>query len=114
MPVPNSLNGHKKAQPASHVLNVLEQRYHAQFYESISAIMALRRSYLQNGHIFVKGESMLPILEGLGVRKDDFETVQQISDLTGPDRTCFPFHAVKSLSEELYVCMKRQFQIVAC
>lgn len=30
---------------------------------------------------------MVPILEGLGARKDDFESVQQISDLTGPDPT---------------------------
>jgi hypothetical protein len=30
---------------------------------------------------------MIPILKGLGARNDDFEHVQQISDLTGPDPT---------------------------
>lgn len=30
---------------------------------------------------------MVPILKGLGARNDDFENVQQISDLTGPDPT---------------------------
>jgi hypothetical protein len=49
--------------------------------------MALRKTYLQNRFIFVRGEDMIPILEGLGVRKEDFESVQQISDLTGPDPT---------------------------
>jgi hypothetical protein len=68
-------------------LNVLEQRYHAQFYESIAAIMALRKTYLRERHIFVQGEDMVPILKGLGAREDDFESVQQISDLTGPDPT---------------------------
>ncbi|KAG9256672.1 2OG-Fe dioxygenase-domain-containing protein [Emericellopsis atlantica] len=49
--------------------------------------MTLRTSYLRNRYIFVKGEDMIPILSGLGARQEDFESVQQISDLTGPDPT---------------------------
>lgn len=30
---------------------------------------------------------MVPILKGLGAREDDFELIQEISDLTGPDPT---------------------------
>lgn len=30
---------------------------------------------------------MIPILEGLGAREEDFESIKQISDLTGPDPT---------------------------
>ena len=78
-------NGYQAATP--HVLNVLEQRYTARFYESIAAIMALRRTYLDHRYIFVRGEDMVRILEGLGVRKDDFTAVRKISDLTGPDPT---------------------------
>jgi hypothetical protein len=81
------VNGHKAAHRGPHILNVLERRYDAQFYESIAATMALRRSYLKNRHIFVRGEDMIPILEGLGARQDDFEAIKQISDLTGPDPT---------------------------
>lgn len=80
-------NGYKTPRYVPHLLNVLEQRYNARFYESISAIMDLRRKYLQERYIFVKGEDMIPILKGLGARDDDFESVQQISDLTGPDPT---------------------------
>lgn len=80
-------NGHKGPHRGPRILNVLERRYHSQFYESIAAIMALRRAYLQNRFIFVRGEDMIPILEGLGAREDDFESVKQISDLTGPDPT---------------------------
>jgi hypothetical protein len=69
------------------MLNVLEQRYNAGFYEAIAAIMRLRRLYLQNRHIFVRGEDMVPILKGLGAREADFQSVQEISDLTGPDPT---------------------------
>jgi hypothetical protein len=81
------VNGHKGPRRGPHILNVLERRYHAQFYESIAAIMALRNSYLQNRFIFVRGDDMIPILTGLGAREDDFEYVKQISDLTGPDPT---------------------------
>lgn len=82
------VNGHKKGpRRGPHILNVLERRYHARFYESIAAIMALRNTYLQNRFIFVRGEDMVPILEGLGARQDDFESVKQVSDLTGPDPT---------------------------
>ncbi|OAK93969.1 hypothetical protein IQ06DRAFT_235170 [Phaeosphaeriaceae sp. SRC1lsM3a] len=49
--------------------------------------MALRTAYLRDRYIFVRGEDMIPILKGLGARNDDFENVQQISDLTGPDPT---------------------------
>jgi len=87
MPTLNGVNGHKSHYRGPHMLNVLERRYNAQFYESIAAIMKLRRAYLQNRFIFVQGEDMIPILEGLGARKEDFESIQQISDLTGPDPT---------------------------
>ena len=83
----NGVNGYKDFRRGPHILNVLERRYNVQFYQAIAAIMALRNSYLQNRYIFVKGEDMIPILEGLGARKDDFESVQEISDLTGPDPT---------------------------
>jgi hypothetical protein len=83
----STLNGHTTSRRAPHILNVLEQRYHARFYESIAAIMALRTSYSRDRHIFVRGEDMIPILRGLGAREDDFELVKQISDLTGPDPT---------------------------
>lgn len=88
--VPNIMpfvNGNKGLHQGPHILNVLEQRYHARFYESIASIMALRKTYLQHRYIFVRGEEMIPILEGLGARKDDFKSVQLISDLTGPDPT---------------------------
>lgn len=84
----NGTNGHHTLpRRGPHILNVLERRYDAKFYESVAAIMALRASYLRDRYIFVKGEDMVPILEGLGARKDDFDSVQQISDLTGPDPT---------------------------
>ncbi|KAF4463811.1 2OG-Fe dioxygenase [Fusarium albosuccineum] len=85
----NGINGHKLKLPrrGPHILNVLERRYDARFYESIAAVMALRTSYLRNRHIFVRGEDMIPILSGLGAREDDFASVKQISDLTGPDPT---------------------------
>ena len=88
MPLLNG-NGNHKAKPrrGPHILNVIEQRYHASFYEAIAAIMALRKLYLQDRHIFVRGQDMIPILKGLGAREDDFSTVQDISDLTGPDPT---------------------------
>ncbi|KAI9900913.1 hypothetical protein N3K66_005175 [Trichothecium roseum] len=86
------LNGHSHKgasapRRAPRILNVLEQRFNASFYEAIAAIMALRSLYLQDRHIFVRGEDMVPILRGLGAREDDFEAVQHISDLTGPDPT---------------------------
>ncbi|TPX16308.1 uncharacterized protein E0L32_003957 [Thyridium curvatum] len=82
------LNGHHKdAHRGPHILNVLEHRYDARFYESIAAIMALRKIYLQHRFIFVRGEDMSAILEGLGAKKADFTSVQEISDLTGPDPT---------------------------
>jgi hypothetical protein len=80
-------NGRKASRRGPHILNILEQRYHARFYESIATIMALRTTYLRDRFIFVRGEDMIPILKGLGARDDDFEYVQQISDLTGPDPT---------------------------
>lgn len=82
-------NGLHKATPrrAHHMLNVLEQRYNADFYKSIAAIMELRRSYLENRYIFVRGDDMVPILKGLGARDVDFQSVREISDLTGPDPT---------------------------
>ena len=80
-------NGQRTARRTPHILNVLEQRYHARFYQSIASIMALRASFLRDRHIFVRGEDMVPILKGLGAREDDFEFVKQISDLTGPDPT---------------------------
>lgn len=79
--------GQKTARRTPHILNVLEQRYHARFYQSIASIMALRASFLRDRHVFVRGEDMVPILKGLGAREDDFELVKQISDLTGPDPT---------------------------
>jgi hypothetical protein len=80
-------NGHIAPRRAPHILNVLEQRYTARFYEAIASIMALRASYLRDRFIFVRGENMIPILKGLGARDEDFEFVQEISDLTGPDPT---------------------------
>ncbi|KAJ4363402.1 hypothetical protein N0V83_009695 [Neocucurbitaria cava] len=81
------INGQKARRRGPHILNVLERRYTAQFYESIASIMALRHTYLQNKFIFVPGENLIPILKGLGAREDDFESVKEISDLTGPDPT---------------------------
>ncbi|KAH7025077.1 2OG-Fe dioxygenase-domain-containing protein [Microdochium trichocladiopsis] len=81
------LNGHKPIRPKAHVLNVLEQRYNARFYEAIAAVMALRTSYLRDRYIFVRGEAMIPILRGLGAREEDFEAAKHISHLTGPDPT---------------------------
>ncbi|KAL6849667.1 hypothetical protein ACO1O0_009210 [Amphichorda felina] len=91
----NGANGHKGAmnghhrqpQRVPHILNVLERRYDTKFYEAIAKIMALRASYLRDRYIFVQGKDMIPILSGLGAREEDFESVQQISDLTGPDPT---------------------------
>lgn len=59
------LNGnHKHAnRRASYMLNVLELRYNPSFYESIAAVMALRKAYLQNRYIFVPGADMIPILK---------------------------------------------------
>jgi hypothetical protein len=81
------LNGHKPSRRGAHILNVLQRRYDAQFYQAIATIMALRNTYLSDRYIFVRGDDMVPILKGLGARDDDFENVQQISDLTGPDPT---------------------------
>lgn len=81
------INGYKKPSRGPHLLNVLERRYNAGFYEAIAAIMALRNTYLRDKFIFVRGEEMIPILKGLGVREEDFELVKEISDLTGPDPT---------------------------
>jgi hypothetical protein len=81
------INGHKGPRRGPHILNVLERRYQAQFYESIAAVMALRDTYLRDRFIFVRGKDMIPILKGLGAREDDFESAQQFSDLTGPDPT---------------------------
>jgi hypothetical protein len=94
IPVPNGKehgepisNRHTAPRRAPHILNVLEQRYNARFYEAIASIMALRTSYLEDRFIFVRGKEMVPILQGLGARDEDFEFVQEISDLTGPDPT---------------------------
>lgn len=85
--MPAVLNGHKPFRRGPRILNVLEQRYHARFYQSIATIMALRSKYLHDRYIFVPGEDMIPILKGLGAREDDFESIRQISDLAGPDPT---------------------------
>jgi hypothetical protein len=83
------INGTKPAKTnrTPHILNVLQQRYNARFYESIAEIMSLRATYLRDKYIFVRGEAMIPILAGLGAHPDDFPLVQEISDLTGPDPT---------------------------
>lgn len=87
MPYVNGHNGLKSPPRNPHILNVLERRYDPQFYKSIATIMKLRLSYLQERYIFVQGEDMITILTGLGARKDDFDHVKDISDLTGPDPT---------------------------
>jgi hypothetical protein len=83
------INGNKPKKPAQqpHILNVLDERYNARFYESIATIMSLRTTYLRDKYIFVRGETMIPILTGLGALPTDFPLVQEISDLTGPDPT---------------------------
>ncbi|PYI14020.1 hypothetical protein BO99DRAFT_426657 [Aspergillus violaceofuscus CBS 115571] len=70
-----------------HNLNVLQRRYHAEFYKTVAKVMALRETYLQERIIFVKSSEMVPILKGLGARDEDFELIQKISDTTGPDPT---------------------------
>lgn len=70
-----------------HTLNIHDQRYNAHFYSAIASIMALRQTYLKNRFIFVRGEDMIPILKGLGATNEDFDYVQLVSDLTGPDPT---------------------------
>jgi hypothetical protein len=69
------------------VLNVLERRYDAGFYQAVAAVMALRETYLRERYIFVHGEDMIPILRGLGANDDDFEPFRRLGDLTSPDPT---------------------------
>ncbi|TVY26574.1 hypothetical protein LHYA1_G004510 [Lachnellula hyalina] len=109
-------NGHKvPPPPVPHVLNVLDRRYDARFYETISRIMSLREIYLRDRFIFVRGEDMIPILKGLGARQEDFKYIQLISDLTGPDPTldfrtvtygryCIDFEtrSIRRLEEQAY------------
>ncbi|PYH47070.1 uncharacterized protein BP01DRAFT_380912 [Aspergillus saccharolyticus JOP 1030-1] len=82
---PHSTTGVKRSRP--HNLNVLQRRYHAEFYETVAKVMALRASYLQERILFVKGSEMVAILKGLGARDEDFPLIQRISDSTGPDPT---------------------------
>ncbi|BAE60435.1 unnamed protein product [Aspergillus oryzae RIB40] len=83
-------NGH--SMPKTNNLDVFEQRYDANFYETMAKIMALRQKYLQDRFIFVEGEDMVPILKGLGAKDADFELLKSITDQTGADPTLeYPF-----------------------
>lgn len=70
-----------------HLLNVLERRHDAKFYQAIASIMALRETYLRDRYIFVPGEDMAVILKGLGALDEDFEPCRNLGELTSQDPT---------------------------
>ncbi|KAJ5154467.1 Protein of unknown function DUF2257 [Penicillium coprophilum] len=68
-------------------LNVLNQLQSADFYRAVAKILEFRTIYMQEKRIFIKGEALIPVLQGLGARHDDFEHMRLISDLLGKDPT---------------------------
>lgn len=62
---------------------------------SISKIMELRKTYLQDRYIYVESDSMIAILKGLGATDEDLIFIQTVSDNLPPDPT-LPFRESKN------------------
>ena len=76
--------------PGTSQLDVLEQAYKPEFYETIAKIMALRQKYVEERVIFVESREMQSLLLGLGARPEDFPRMQVVSNRLYHDPT-LPF-----------------------
>ncbi|KAF7503219.1 hypothetical protein GJ744_004196 [Endocarpon pusillum] len=68
-------------------LNVLQRLHDPAFYEGIAKLMDLRRKYIEDRSIFIRGEDMIPLLKALGVKDSDFAPLKLVSDHLGVDPT---------------------------
>lgn len=78
-----------------HKVNVVEKAYDARYYAAIAKIMEIRQKYIEDRFIFVEGGTMVPLLQALGAKDEDFESIKHVSDHLGKDPT-LPFRQSKN------------------
>jgi hypothetical protein len=76
-------------------LDTFQQAQKPEFFRSVATVMQLRQAYLRDGCIFIQGESLIPILKGIGAREEDFEKLKVASHDLDPDPTV-NYRTVKS------------------
>lgn len=78
-----------------HKASLVEKAYDARYYAAVAKIMEIRQKYIENRSIFVEGETMIPLLQALGAKDEDFESIKHVSDHLGVDPT-LPFRESKN------------------
>lgn len=78
-----------------HKVKVVEKAYDARYYAAIAEIMEIRQKYIENRYVFVEGRTMAPLLQALGAKDEDLESIKQVSDHLGKDPT-LPFRQSKN------------------
>lgn len=68
-------------------LDIFQQAQRPEFFQSVAKAVQLRQAYLRDGCIFIAGESLIPILKGIGAREEDFEKLKEVSHHLDPDPT---------------------------
>lgn len=71
-------------------LNVVEQAYKPSFYEAVAETMKIRQKYVEDRSIFIESRDMVPLLLGLGARREDLAKMEHVSDNLYHDPT-LPF-----------------------
>ena len=75
--------------------SLVEKAYDARYYSAVAKIMEIRQKYIEERCIFVEGETMIPLLQALGAKDEDFESIRHVSDHLGVDPT-LPFRESKN------------------
>lgn len=78
-------------QPSSATqLNIVAQAHKPEFYETVAKIMKIRQKYVEDRSIFVESRDMVPLLLGLGARREDLAKMETVSNNLYHDPT-LPF-----------------------
>ncbi|KAJ5449564.1 uncharacterized protein N7458_006013 [Penicillium daleae] len=89
--LPSFLKGVKQgistACDANVCIDIFQQAQKPEFFQSVAKSMQLRQDYLRDGCVFIKGESFIPVLKGIGAREEDFEKLKKVSHNLDPDPT---------------------------
>lgn len=71
-------------------LNILEQAHKPEFYETVGKIMKIREKYIEDRSVFIESRDMVPLMLGLGARKEDIPKMEVVSNNLYHDPT-LPF-----------------------
>lgn len=97
-------------------LNIREQLYTPEFYETVSKIMKIRQDYIEGRSVFLGGRDMFSLMMGLGALAEDIPKLRIVSnnlyrDPTVPFRwsrnCCFSIdyetHTIRRLELQPYI-----------